>query len=72
LEGGIADINVSVSAVKLLSLHTAEDQPKCVDVAWNVPENGETDVDQEVATASGDDGGRCGRKENGYENEADV
>jgi len=38
----------------------------------NVPENGETDIDQEVATAAGDDGRRCGREEDGDKDEEDV
>jgi len=38
----------------------------------NVSENGETDVDQKVATAAGDKR-RCGwRKEDGDDDEADV
>jgi len=71
-EGAISHIDVLVSAVKLLGFHAAIDQPKGMDMAGDVPENGETDVDQEVATATGDEGRRCRRKDDGDKDEADV
>jgi len=56
----------------LLGLHSAIYQPKGMNVTRDVPENGETDIDEEVAAAAGDEG-RCGwRKENSDQDEADV
>ena len=43
-----------------------------MDVAGNVPEQSQEDVDQEIARASGDHGGRGRGKQNGDQNEENV
>jgi len=72
LVGAITDVDVLAPAVTFLGLHSAIDQPKGVDVTGDVPENGESDVDQEVAAAAGEEG-RCGwREDDRDQDEADV
>jgi len=68
----IPDIDVSSPAVNLISSHTAINQPKGVDVTGDVPENGETNVDQKVTTAASHEKGCGGRKDDSDNDEADV
>jgi hypothetical protein len=56
---------VAALAVHLLGLHLLVDEPEGVDVAREVAEHGEQDVDEQVAAAAGDERGRCGREEDG-------
>jgi len=71
-KGTITDIDVSAGAVSLLGLHAAIDQPEGMDMTGDVPENGETNVDQEVTTAAGDEGCRGRWKDDSDKDEADV
>jgi len=43
--GAITNVNVLAPAVTFFGLHSAIYQPKGMDVAGDVPEDGETDVD---------------------------
>jgi len=72
LKGTITNINISASAVNFLGPHAAIYQPKGMDMTGNVSENGETDVDQEVTSAAGNEKRRSRRKDDSDDNEANV
>jgi len=72
LKGTITNIGISASAVSFLGLHAAINQPKGMDMTGYVSENSETDVDQEVTTATGNEKRRSRRKEDSDDNEADI
>jgi len=72
LEATVTNINISAFAVSFLSLRAAIYQPKGMDMTGNVSENGETDIDQEVTTATGNEKRRGRRKDDSNDNEADV
>jgi len=72
LKSTVTNISISATAVSFLGFHAAINQPKGMDMTGYVSENCETDVDQEVATATGNEKRRSGRKEDSDDNEADV
>jgi hypothetical protein len=72
LIGTVTHVNISAVTVSFFGLHSAIDQPKSMDMTGDVSENSETDIDQEVTAATGNER-RCGWwKEDRYKDEADI
>jgi len=72
LEGAVANVLVPAMPVLLLGLHALVDKPERVDVAWEVAEDGQADVDEEVTGTASDEGGCGGGEDNGDQDEEDI
>jgi len=72
VEPSATSVGVSANAVHLLSLDLPVDQPEGVDMARNVPEACQEDVDEKVTTATCDHECRQRRENDGNDDEENV
>jgi len=68
----ISDVAEASNAVLLFSLELLVDEPEGVNVAGNVAEDGQEDVDEQVASAASDEGHSGRRKDDSDEDEENV
>jgi len=68
----ISNIHETAHSISFLCLHLLVNEPECVDMAREVPQDSQADVDEQVTAASGDYS-RCGwREQDSYNNEDNV
>jgi len=72
LEMAVPDILESAMAISLLCLHLLVNKPEGMDMAWDITENGQGDVDEQVTAATSDEPSRGRWEQDSNDDEDNV